>query len=324
MESKPTLDVRLCSWNIRYDSQPDNITVAQTIASLPDPLLEPSLYYADPKERPWSLRRIHIAGEVLQQGVNLVGFQEALIRQVNDLHQLLGDDWGWVGVGRDDGDKAGEYCPVFYRKSVFKVLSSETFWLSDTPFRPSKFPGAGSYRICTAVQFQAIHSDVTFLHLNTHLDDQSDRQRKLAASLLLHRANHASNIPVLITGDFNSPQRGSNSGAYKIMTGGLPPVNISSDFAIKYPIRSSTFATIDLKGATPRQQVSGHYATYTGFSAPANVASYTRIDFILGGSNGGWQSKLYQVGNSLYDNGVWASDHRPVISDVVVKMVEVY
>jgi hypothetical protein len=73
MEPKPTLDIRLCSWNIRYDCQPDNITVAQTIASLPDPLLEPSSYYADPKERPWSLRRIHIAGELLQQGVNLVG-----------------------------------------------------------------------------------------------------------------------------------------------------------------------------------------------------------------------------------------------------------
>jgi hypothetical protein len=87
-------------------------------------------------------------------------------------------------------------------------------------------------------------------------------------------------------------------------------VNISSDFAIKYPIRSSTFATVDLKGATPRQHISGHYATYTGsgspisiairridlyplppnigFSAPANVTSYARIDFILGGSNGGW------------------------------------
>lgn len=43
-------------------------------------------------------------------------FQEALIRQVNDLKELLGDDWGWVGVGRDDGVERGEFSPIFYKK----------------------------------------------------------------------------------------------------------------------------------------------------------------------------------------------------------------
>jgi len=320
---KSAVDIRLCSWNLRYDSQPDNITVDQTIASLPDPLQSPS-YYTNPKERPWSTRRIHVASELLQQGVDVVGFQEALTRQVNDLQQLLGDDWGWVGVGRNDGNKAGEFSPVFYKKSIFKVLSWDTFWLSDTPFRPSKYPGAGSYRICTAVRFQAIHSNATFLLLNTHLDDRSDAQRRLGASLLLHRANYEAsqtNIPVLITGDFNSPQTGSDSGAYQIITGAVPPVDVNSDFRVKYPIppNPSPFTTIDLKGVTPRQNISGHYATFTGFSTPEKFSSYTRIDFILGGSNGGWQSKSYKVGNSLYDDGVWASDHRPVISRVIIK-----
>lgn len=66
------------------------------------------------------------------------GFQEALIRQVRDLAELLGDDWAWVsvltgkpfsrrkkklkteqaGVGRDDGASKGEFNPIFYRKSV--------------------------------------------------------------------------------------------------------------------------------------------------------------------------------------------------------------
>ena len=29
-------------------------------------------------------------------------------------------------------------------------------------------------------------------------------------------------------------------------------------------------------------------------------------------------SKSYKVGNSFYDDGVWASDHRPVISDIFI------
>lgn len=67
----------------------------------------------------------------------VIGFQEALVRQVRDLAELLGSDWSWVrlnlvlipfgaihltassfkiGVGRDDGIEAGEFCPIFYRK----------------------------------------------------------------------------------------------------------------------------------------------------------------------------------------------------------------
>ena len=65
------------------------------------------------------------------------GFQEALVRQVNDLAELLGNDWAWVrrfalqrlaletercnmqiGVVRDDGKQAGEFSPIFYKKWV--------------------------------------------------------------------------------------------------------------------------------------------------------------------------------------------------------------
>ena len=45
-----------------------------------------------------------------------------------------------------------------------------------------------------------------FTVLNTHLDDQSDDQRRLAASLLLTRARFeavTTGEPVFITGDFN-------------------------------------------------------------------------------------------------------------------------
>ena len=129
--------LRVGSWNLRYDSQSNNITVAQTIASLPDPLLLPvgGYFSAPTQERPWSDRRIGVKETVLRSGVEVIGellrfaercstlmvvgrigFQEALVRQVNDMQELLGQEWGWVGVGRDDGKQAGEYSPVFYKK----------------------------------------------------------------------------------------------------------------------------------------------------------------------------------------------------------------
>src|ERR1700723_2185389 len=99
-----------------------------------------------------------------------------------------------------------------------------------TPFEPSKYPDAGYYRICTVAHFLHSPSMRPFTYLNTHLDNQSDNQRKLAASLLLVRGRYEAvhtNGPVLVTGDFNSPQTGHDSGAYKICTGeeAAVPVN---------------------------------------------------------------------------------------------------
>lgn len=115
--------MRITTYNLRYDSIPDNISVQQSLASLPDPLVQPH-YLAKSGEQPWSARRLKVAEHLLHAGVVMasgsysssvphhlsnsiqffLGFQEALVRQVNDLAQLLGDDWAWVRVdcGRVD------------------------------------------------------------------------------------------------------------------------------------------------------------------------------------------------------------------------------
>jgi len=39
--------------------------------------------------------------------------QEVLANQLDDLVQLLGNDYEHVGVGRDDGVRQGEFAPIF-------------------------------------------------------------------------------------------------------------------------------------------------------------------------------------------------------------------
>ena len=87
------------------------------------------------------------------------------------------------------------------------VLHSDA--ISNSPFDAgSKFPGAGSVRIATATHFILKETNTPFMYMNTHLDDQSDAQRMLGASLILWRAhfeaakNNGHSI-VLVTGDFN-------------------------------------------------------------------------------------------------------------------------
>ena len=63
----------------------------------------------------------------------------------------------------------------------------------NTPFEPSKYPGATANRICTVTHLtltSGCDTPTNFTYLNTHLDDKSDEQRKLAASMLLVRARY--------------------------------------------------------------------------------------------------------------------------------------
>ncbi|KAK0437216.1 Endonuclease/exonuclease/phosphatase [Armillaria borealis] len=323
IDSLDPTTLRFSTYNLRYDSMPDNITVSESISALGNPLTQES-FLGLSGEQPWSTRRLRVAEHLLSEGIVIAGFQEALVRQVTDLAELFGDDWGWIGVGRDDGVEAGEYSPLFYKKSAVKLLSNDTFWLSLTPFEPSKYPGAGSFRLCTAAHFSLTTGAKTkFTVLNTHLDDQSDMQRQVGASLILTRARYEavqSRSPVFVSGDFNSPSTGNSSGAYNIITGASAPVAINATFAAKYNVGNQLpdFKMLDFRGQAPRQSVSNNFATYTGFNGPSDTSVWQRIDFIFGGSNLGWTSEAYKVGSSLSDDGTLASDHRPVFADVAI------
>ena len=64
--------MRISTYNLRYDSMPDNISVAQSLSSLPDPLQQIT-YYGKSGEQPWSTRRIKVYQHLQQQGVVLAG-----------------------------------------------------------------------------------------------------------------------------------------------------------------------------------------------------------------------------------------------------------
>lgn len=64
--------IRIATYNLRFDSMPNNITVQQTLASLPDPLVAPT-YLSLEGEQPWSTRRIRVWQNLLSEGVVLFG-----------------------------------------------------------------------------------------------------------------------------------------------------------------------------------------------------------------------------------------------------------
>lgn len=60
--------MRIATYNLRFDSMPDNITVQQSLLSLPDPLVQPA-YFNQTGEQPWSSRRIKVAQHLINEGI---------------------------------------------------------------------------------------------------------------------------------------------------------------------------------------------------------------------------------------------------------------
>ena len=107
--------------------------------------------------------------------------------------------YSWYGIGRNDGKKSGEYNPIFIKKDVFSIEDKGTFWLSDTPYYPSKTWKGCCYRICTWIQITSPNHSL--LIANTHLDEKYIETRLKSISTLKTNIQYENSL--ILMGDFN-------------------------------------------------------------------------------------------------------------------------
>ncbi len=141
------------------------------------------------------------------------GVQEAHWLWIEALSKAL-PDYDYVGVGRDDGKKEGEYSAVFYLKDKFTPSDSGYFWLSETPDVPSKGWDAACKRIATYVKLTDVSTGDSYVHINTHLDHVGVEARVNGVKMIQEKAASFNGTPVVVTGDFNVDQ---GSDCYQTM-----------------------------------------------------------------------------------------------------------
>ena len=153
----------------------------------------------------WPLRADKVSGQILFHEAHIVGVQEALHGQMQDMAKAL-PAFKYTGVARDDGAEKGEYSAIFYDTTRLRLLESQTFWLSETPTVPgSKSWDAAITRIVTWAKFTDKKTRKTFYHFNTHFDHIGKVARAESAKILLKKVREvAKNEPCIITGDFNA------------------------------------------------------------------------------------------------------------------------
>ncbi|KAK9446803.1 Endonuclease/exonuclease/phosphatase [Limtongia smithiae] len=317
-------NVRMLTWVVHPDDITDTTTVAATIAALNStvPYDSEMSYYSTYTEVSWAKRRLAISNEVLFNKVGIFSIQGAYSNQMADMITLLGSQWKYAGVGRDNGVTSGEYVAVFYDSTLYSLTASDVFWLTSTPYDVSKYSGAGSYRIATVARMKVIATGDKFVIISTHLDDISNDSRVLSASLIRWRSSYEAYSgygPVFLLGCLNSAPGSTSSDAYKIITGAESMTTINSTFSANYanPIDYS-FYYRDIMQATPPERRGGHLSSVSGFNAEGVTTSFTRTTFAMGPSSGGWAPVRYRVGENFFDNGYHMSNHRPLYVDITI------
>lgn len=235
-----------------------------------------------PDEKPWVMRREGVCANIFyssQACPTLVGLQEVKENQLHDILYGLGNEWTYYGVGRDDGARKGEFAPILFKHTEWELLSGNTYWLGDTPNRPSKGWDAAYPRIVTVVVVRHKQTGKVVNLLNTHYDHKGKKARINSSKQIMDLMKKTQGTS-LLCGDLNSE---SHEEAYiTFAQGGL--------------LESS-------KNCRDRR---GFEFTDTGFKKGRDQKS---IDFIW--SVPGVPVLKHEVLNSEY-RGVVCSDHRPV------------
>lgn len=172
-------NIRVITYNIRYNNLGDGVNA-------------------------WPNRSNQVSALLEFHQADVFGLQESLIGQIEDIHTQL-PQMKWVGVGRDDGEKAGEFSPIFYNSEKFKALKNGGFWLNEATDQPGLGWDAACNRVCTWIVLKEIKTGTTFMVFNTHFDHIGMKARTESAKLILKKIKELNkeNMPVILTGDFN-------------------------------------------------------------------------------------------------------------------------
>jgi endonuclease/exonuclease/phosphatase family metal-dependent hydrolase len=150
----------------------------------------------------WNKRFPYMVDFFEMMDCDVMGLQEATAIQIDSLISRL-PQYRYVGVASRDGKKSGNFSPIFYKPERVNLIKSNTFWLSETPNKPSMGWDANSKRICTWALFQDKLSNQFFAVFNTHLDHIGENAPKNGMNLILDSLGEYLDIPVFLTGDFN-------------------------------------------------------------------------------------------------------------------------
>lgn len=237
---------------------------------------------ADDKTNAWALRYTATGKMLEDQKPDVFGVQEALEYQVRYIKEMCG--YESVGVGRENGKKEGEHMSIFWNKKTVKMLKWGTFWLSDTPDKPSMGWDAACFRTATWALMKDKRTGKKFYFVNTHLDHVGKEAQKNGLKLIVDRIAkiNPQGYPMVLTGDFN----------------------IRPDNANLADLDSMMQSTRKIAAKTDSHD------TYNGWGKGSGIIDYIYV-------SGFSACPEYQTVTKRYEDRKFVSDHYPIFARLI-------
>ena len=236
---------------------------------------------ADDGMNKWTYRKHAVAGLFKQYPSDIICIQELNDFQTEFLKDLL-PEYHYIGVHKPAPD-FWQNNVIFYRNTV-ECIDKHHFFLSETPFQPSKSWGSRWPRQCTIGRYKA--GPCEFICINTHFDFKELAQHKSAQLIWQKITTRFLDVPAILMGDFNTEP---DSKTYRWLTGQFDEAeNTLPDF-------KETF----------KKPYPGTYHRFTGKPVTG------LIDWVL--YRGNLRFKKCLVIKDSFD-GMFPSDHFPIMA----------
>ena len=190
----------------------------------------------------------------------------------------------YVGVGRENGKSEGEHMAIFWNKKTVSMLKWGTFWLSETPEKPSMGWDAACRRTATWALMKDKKTGKKFYFINTHLDHKGAEAQKNGLKLIVDRLSEINpdGYPMVLTGDFN-----------------ITPDN-----------KALTELDAKMQSARKIAEKTDSLDTYNGWGRGSGVIDYIYV-------SGFSSCPEFQTVVKRYNDRKFVSDHYPVVARLI-------
>ena len=268
--------------------------------------------------RSWLIRKDKVFQMITSHDMDVCGIEEITKNQSPDFISTL-TDYEYVGYGRDNGKEnqngaGGEQTGIIYKKSRYVKLDQGCFFLSNTPYKPSKVNNSDFNRIVAWVQLKERGTENVFYFFSTHFNHNYSPEkvavRTAQADIAIDMVPKiAGEYPYFFVGDFNCE---ITEPAYeKLSTRWADAFIVMGEEA-----QGGYLCNEEQQTAYPTQcEWPGN--TYTGLYSSSDK-SPKRIDLVL------FDDARATVSSYIADNDnlgleMYPSDHLPVITTMSFK-----
>tara|TARA_B100001758_G_scaffold237288_1_gene239232 strand:+ start:42 stop:875 length:834 start_codon:yes stop_codon:yes gene_type:complete len=231
----------------------------------------------------WDKRKKGLVYLIKEEDPDILGIQEGLPNQIEYLLEQL-EEYSMIGEGRNGGNN-GEYSAIYYKNKKLRLEKDETFWLSETPGKPSIGWDAALNRIATFGVFATAKSNKKLVVYNSHFDHIGKVAREKSVNVILNhiKGNNYLKNAIVVMGDFNAIP---TAAPIKLLSENLD--DSFNEFAIEKP-----------------------FGTFNGFELNSKLTN--RIDYIFTKNLDVYEYKhIYKK----LPNGLWPSDHLPIFVSI--------